>query len=415
MNKHAAAARLSKREDKYSEMTPLARASRRRFCLLVILGAATALPSRAVPEAIPSTGDLTKVLQPFVDSNSLVGAVVAVADKNKIVDLEAVGYADLATKKPLTIDSTFWIASMSKPITATAFMMLVDEGKISIDDPVEKYLPEFANIMVVDPKDPTHARVKPTHPILIREILSHTSGLPAHTQGPGPHKDDAATLTELAHLYAMQTLNSQPATTYAYTNLGPNLAGRIIEIVSGMPFQQFLQTRLFDPLGMSETTFIPTPDEVARLATAYQISPDKSGFIPANPLTFTYPLSDPKRQPMPAGGLFSTATDIMKFCRMLLNDGTVDGKQYLTPAAIQQMTTNYAPPTGKDRYGLCFVLGEDGAFLHAGGYKTYMEIDPKTGRTWDFMTQYLGKDWPHDGNKMIKTLKAAVAAMPLTP
>jgi len=369
----------------------------------------------AAPADAPSSGGIAKLLQPFVDSNSLPGAVILVADKDKILDLEAVGYADLASKKPMTTDSYFWIASMSKSITAAAVMMLVDEGKLSIDDPVEKYLPEFANRMVVDPKDPTHTPHPANHPILIREILSHTSGLPNHTQTPGPHKDDIQTLEERAHFYSQQTLESQPGTAYAYTNLGPNLAGRIVEIVSGMPFQQFLQTRLFDPLGMTETTFVPSNDELARLASAYQAGPDKKSFLPANEMSFTYPFSDPKRQPMPAGGLFSTATDISKFCQMLLNNGTFHGKQYLSPEAIHQMTTDRAPQGGKDHYGLGFGLGPNGVYFHAGGYKTYMEIDPKTGRTWVYMVQYFGHDWPNDGNKVMNVVKAAAAKIPASP
>lgn len=383
---------------------------------LCVIAAGFCSVAQAGEQVPPSSGNIAQALRPFVDSNSLPGAVVLVADKDKILDLEAAGYSDLETKKPMTTDSYFWIASMSKSITACALMMLADEGKLSIDDPVQKYLPEFANLMVVDPKDPAHTPHKPSHPILISEILSHTSGLPNHTKGPGPRKDDSQTLEERAHFYSTQTLETDPGTAYAYTNLGPNLAGRIIEVVSGMSYVQFLQTRIFDPLGMKETTFNPTPGELARLATAYKLNDAKTGFAPVGDLaSFTYPLSDPKRQPMPAGGLFSTAIDISKFCQMLLNGGTYHGKTFLSPNAIRQMTINRAPEQGKDRYGLGFGLGPNGVFFHAGGYKTYMEINPKTGRIWVYMVQYFGHDWPNDGSKVMGVLKAAIAKIPAQP
>lgn len=384
--------------------------SRGLFPLALILAAAGLVEARADDSTPPpSSGVITRVLQPFLDSNSLPGAVVLVADKDKILDLEAVGYQDLATKKPMTTNSYFWIASMTKSFTAAAMMMLVQDGKLSIDDPVEKYLPEFAHRMVVDPNDPTHTPHPADRPFLIRELLSHTSGLPKHTDRPGPHPDDTPTLEERAHFYSLQTLDAQPGTVFNYTNLGPNLAGRIIEIASGMPYETFLQTRLLGPLGMTETKFIPTDEELTRLATCYQASPDLKSFVPANGMSFTYPLSNPKRQPLPCGGLFSTATDISKFCRMLLNGGTFQGRQYLTPESIRQMTIDRTPPGGKVHYGLGFDLEPNGAFGHAGGYQTYMEIDPQTNRTWVFMVQFFGNKWPHDGNKVRGAVKAAVA------
>ena len=137
----------------------------------------------AMAQTPPSSGGLAAKLQPFIDDQTMAGAVMLVATKDKILDLEAVGYSDLAAKTPMTTQSFFWIASMSKAMTASALMMLVDEGKVSVDDPVEKYLPEFQGQMVADPKDPASAPHSPSHPITIREILSHTSGLSFRTAG----------------------------------------------------------------------------------------------------------------------------------------------------------------------------------------------------------------------------------------
>ena len=185
---------------------------------------------------------LTDSLQPFVDSHTLAGAVVLVADRDKVLDLEAVGYADVAAKTPMKTDDLFWIASMSKPMTAAAFMMLVDEGKVKLDDPVEKYLPEFKDQWVIAEQDKDHMLLKrPTHPITVRNILSHTSGLPFTSAMETPTLD-LLPLRDAVRSYAMTPLQFEPDSKYQYSNAGINTAGRIIEVVSGMPYEEFLRT-----------------------------------------------------------------------------------------------------------------------------------------------------------------------------
>ena len=255
-----------------------------------------------------SGGRMAAVLQPFVNRHTLAGAVVLVADENHVLDVEAVGYADVAAKKPMRTDCVFWIASQSKPITATALMMLVDEGKVKLDDPVEKYLPEFKGQMVVAERDEEHVLLrKPKHPITVRNVLSHTSGLPFSSPIEKPTLD-LFSLECRVRSYAMLPLEFEPDTKYLYANAGVNIAARIIEVVSGVPFQTFLDQRLFTPLDMKDTTFWPAGERLQRLAKAYKPAKGDLEECPIDQLK--YPLDDPQRQPMPAGGLFSTAADL---------------------------------------------------------------------------------------------------------
>ncbi|HEX3989352.1 MAG TPA: serine hydrolase domain-containing protein, partial [Verrucomicrobiae bacterium] len=213
---------------------------------------------------------ISSALQPFVESHSLAGAVTLVANKDDILSINCVGYSDVAAQKPMKPDSMFWIASQSKPMTTTAFMMLVDEGKVSVDDPVEKYLPEFKGQMLVAERNGDHVVLKkPSHPILIREILSHTSGLPFSSRPEQPTLD-ALPLREAVMTYAMSPLEFEPGTKYAYANAGINTAARIIEVVSGMPYEEFMRQRLFKPLGMKDTTFWPTESQERRIAKSYK-------------------------------------------------------------------------------------------------------------------------------------------------
>ncbi len=231
--------------------------TRYRIAITVLLALAPlALLAAPAGEPAPSKG-VAKVLQPFVDAHNLAGAVTLVADKDRVLSLDAVGFADIAAMVLMPVNALFWIASMSKPITATALMMLVDAGKVNLDDPVEKYLPEFKGqqLAVKQAKGPPVLR-QPRHPITVREILSHTSGLPFRS-AVEQSTLDRLTLREGAASYAKTPLTFEPGTDYAYSNAGINTAGRIIEVVSGMPYEDFLDQKLFRPLGMKDTTFWP--------------------------------------------------------------------------------------------------------------------------------------------------------------
>ena len=336
-------------------------------------------------------------LQPFVQKHELAGAVALVVGKDKVLAVEAVGFADVAGKRAMKTDSMFWIASQSKPMTATAVVMLVDEGKIALDDAVEKYLPEFRGQMVVAEKDGEHQLLrKPGHPITVREVLSHVSGLPFQSDVEKPTLDGLP-LEAAVRSYAMTPLQSEPGTKYQYSNAGINTAARIIEVVTKMKYEEFMQQRLFTPLGMKDTTFWPTKTQAKRIAKSYR--PDKAkANLEEFPISqLIYPLSDrTHRFPMPAGGLFSTAQDTARFCQMLLNGGQLDGQRYLSDAAFKELTRRQTPVSLKDSYGLGFSVGSD-SFGHGGAHATNMEIRPAKGVALVWMVQHGG--FPGDGGK----------------
>jgi CubicO group peptidase (beta-lactamase class C family) len=356
----------------------------------------TAAPPRAPAEDAARAKSIAAVLQPFVDRHALAGAVTLVADRDKVLDLEAVGYSDVKAGTPLKTDALFWIASQSKPITATAFMMLVDEGKVSLDDPVSKYIPEFKDVWLAVEQDKEHVLLKrPKHAPTVRNILSHTSGLPFRSAMEQPTLD-LLPLREGVASYAMTPLQYEPGTRYQYSNAGINTAGRIIEVVSGMPYEEFLDRRLFKPLGMKDTTFWPDESQVARLAKSYKPDAKKTDLEEITVGQLHYPLNDHTRQPMPAGGLFSTATDLGRFCQMVLRGGEFEGKRCLSEEAVKQMTSKQTGDALKDAYGLGWATG-GGSFGHGGAYATNMSIDPKRGLVTVWMVQHAG--YPADGNK----------------
>lgn len=336
-------------------------------------------------------GTVVKVLQPFIDNHTLAGAVVLVATGDKILTTETIGYADINAKKLMRSDNTFWIASMTKAMTVAALMMLVDEGKVNISDPVEKYLPEFKGQMVAIERDDNHMLLsKPSHPITIREMLSHTSGLP--TDYPLGARLNERSLRERVAAYALSPLRFEPGSRFEYGNGGFETAGRIIEVVSGMSYEEFMQKRLLAPLGMADTTFNPTKQQIRRLAKSYLPNENQTGMIEI-PTPLLDPVDKRIRTANPAGGLFSTANDVSIFCQFLLNGGIHDGKRLVSEASIKQMTTTqtgdiFGTGDNEGGYGLglmttsrdhgaAFPLST-GAFGHSGAYRTDMWIDPKT-------------------------------------
>jgi CubicO group peptidase (beta-lactamase class C family) len=343
-------------------------------------------------------------LGPYVDRHELAGAMALVADRDSVLTVETVGFSDIEAKKPMPPDALFWIASQSKPITATALMMLVDEGKVNIDDAVEKYLPEFRGQWLEAERDNRHLLLKhPRHPITVKNILSHTSGLPFKCDLEQPTLD-LLPLRVGAMGYAMTPLVFEPDTKYQYSNAGINTAGRIIEVVSGMPYEKFLDKRLFSPLGMRDTTFWPKASQLKRLAKAYRPNAAKDGLEETTILQLKYPLDDRSRQPMPAGGLFSTAQDLVRFCQMVLNGGTFEGKQLLSEASVRKMTSRQTPEDLKQAYGLGWKL-DKGSFGHGGAFATNMDIDPNRGLITIFLVQHQG--FPGKGKESLGAFREA--------
>ena len=343
----------------------------------------------------PSTS--SSLLKPFVDKHELAGAVALVADKNKVLSVEAVGFADIAAGKVMRQDNIFWIASQTKPMTAVAVMMLVDEGKISLDDPIEKYLPEFRGQMVVAEKDNEHIVLrKPKHPITVRETLNHTSGLPFKSAIEEPTLDGLS-LSSAVRSYAMTPLLSEPGTVYRYSNAGINTAARLIEVVGKVKYEDFMQQKLFDPLGMIDTTFWPNEAQSLRVAKSYRPDASKTNLAEFPISQLIHPLSDRvHRFPMPAGGLFSTAIDTSLFCRMLLNNGELDGKRYLSENAMRELSKRQTPPAMKESYGLGFSVSPD-SYGHGGAQATNMEIRSGKGLVLVWMVQHGG--FPGEGSK----------------
>ncbi|HUN82645.1 MAG TPA: serine hydrolase domain-containing protein, partial [Phycisphaerae bacterium] len=280
-----------------------------------------ASPLSFAQSAVPNPDEkrsLADVISPYIENHEIAGAVALIADRDRVIDHQAVGYADIAAHRPMKDDDIFWIASMSKAMTAAAVMMLVDEGKLSLDDPVEKYLPEFKDQMVLVAPPAAAAASLPTtsnpgagvtplpnlepvkHPITIRELLSHTAGLPFRSKRETPVLDGLPLKTAVES-YAAEPLQSQPGEKYSYSNEGINTAGRIVEIVSDMPYEEFMRKRLFVPLGMNDTTFWPSDEQLTRIAESYESGSLREVHIQ----DLTYPLSDhARRYPIPAGGLF---------------------------------------------------------------------------------------------------------------
>jgi CubicO group peptidase (beta-lactamase class C family) len=343
--------------------------------------------------AAPKLAGIDAAMQEKINENEIAGAVTVVLTKDKILHLESTGYADVATKRAIAPDSLFWIASMTKPITGVAVLMLQDEGKLNVADPVAKYIPEFANL-----KTPSG---KPAN-LTLTQILTHTSGL---GEAAGERARSAKTLAELVPVWLAAPMQYEPGEKWKYTQSGINLAGRIVEIVSGMTFDVFLQQRLFNPLGMKNTTFYPTDAQKARLATAYAKNKESGALQPVAPRSDFGSRDHP---PQGNGGLYSTANDYARFCQMLLNRGTLNGKRYLSEAAFKVMTSVHTGDleTGffREKFGRNYGWGigtcvlriphagpaemlSAGTFGHGGAWGTQAWIDPVKGVAYLLMVQ----------------------------
>lgn len=321
-------------------------------------------------------------MQAAVDQKEIAGAVTLLVTADQLKDCGAVGFADLAKKTPMKSDSLFWIASMTKPITGVAIMMLQEEGKLSIDDPAAKYLPELGRMKMLD--------TRPSDTITIKHLLTHTAGLPENTP---EETASAKNLQDLVTAFSTKPMSAEPGDKWQYSQTAMNSLGRIIEVVSGKALPEFFAERIFQPLGMKDTTFYPTKEQIARLATPYRYDKAKKELEPAEIFIFAgRKLDDPNRVPLANGGLFSTAGDYGRFLQMLLNNGTVNGKQYLKPETVKLMSTVHTDDlttgfTDGNGWGLsvCVVrkpqgvtgMLSPGSYGHGGAYGTQGWIDPE--------------------------------------
>jgi CubicO group peptidase (beta-lactamase class C family) len=352
--------------------------------LLLLVGSAC-LGAENEPTA---STEVTAAMQPYLDSNKLAGIVALIADKTgKVHYKNILGYADVEARKPISEDNIFWIASMTKMFAGASIMMLVDEGKVRLDDPATRFIPQLEKWMVVAEKDQSHVLLKsPARPVTIRHLLSHTSGLSGSAELQQVTGSDSTPLKARALSSVTGPLQSQPGDKYAYGNQGMNIAARIVEIISGMPYEEFLQKRFFDPLGMADTSFWPTDAQIARLAGAYGSNKDKTGYTRGGVGFLTKPYSDRvHRFPEAGGGLFSTTHDILRYGLMLANDGELDGKHYLSHAAMDELRKEQTGTTHVN-YSLGYHL-RNGMFGHDGAYGTDLSVNPATGMIAVFMIQ----------------------------
>jgi CubicO group peptidase (beta-lactamase class C family) len=352
--------------------------------------------------------ELTPELQKLVDQGKMPGGVVLVARHGKVVHLAAFGYRDLASKTPMTDDTIFAIASMTKPITCIALMTLVEEGKIGLDDPVSKYLPELAGLRVLgDAKDDTPteiATVPAKRPVTIRDLLSHTSGFAyggflsfdvrlgrsytrARVQEAG-----MKTIAEQVERLAKVPLAHQPGDGWTY-GLSHDVLGRVIEVVSGQSFDAFLKERIFTPLDLRDTSFLVPESKRDRVATIY-----RGGLLGSlNPLPRNFGSATFFSG---GGGLLSTARDYSRFAQMLASRGELGGVRIVKPETIALMTTNQIgdrKALGLFQYGLGFGLemtpGRDGGkpvlnrYFWGGLFSTNFWVDPRHDLVALVMTQ----------------------------
>lgn len=369
--------------------------------LILVANAASAVGADAEPPASP---EVTAAMQPYRDHFKLAGVVGIIADRDGNIRYKnLLGYADVEAQESIRDDKVFWIASMSKMFAGASIMILVDEGKVSLDDPVTKFIPELKGWPVAEEKDDAHLLLKPpVRPVTVRHILSHTSGLAGSSELQRATGSDSTSLKARALSSVTGPLQSQPGDKYAYGNQGMNIAARIVEIVSGTPYETFLQQRFFDPLGMTETTFWPTEAQVARLAGAYGPNKDRNGFARGDVGFLTKPWSDrTHRYPEAGGGLFSTAHDIFRYGLMLVNDGELDGRRYLSPAAMDELRRQQTGTTNVN-YSLGYHL-RNGMFGHDGAYGTDLSVDPKTGMVAIFMVQCTSGDQWEARDLFLKT------------
>lgn len=370
--------------------------------LLALCGSlwpAAGQPSRSAGVNTTILSQIPQRIEHFIDTKTVAGAVTLVATGADVVEFDALGMADIEAGRPMAKDSIFQIMSMTKPVTAIGIMMLAEEGKLALRDPVEQYLPEFHNQRVATNVGPDAARLAtPDHPFTIRDLLTHTAGIV--DAAPAAIHDYPqlmnVPLDEVVRQLARQPLLFQPGTQWSYSSPGIEILGRLIEVCSGQKYEDFIAARILRPLGMKDSFFYPPADKVSRIAMVYASNSGKLAPAPGSILA-----GDPAKHrqgavfPAPGWGLYSTAEDLLHLYRMMLNNGVYEGHRYLSPFSVHLMTeahTTGIHPVGWMRgadYGLAWEvvtdpLGElaghsQGTYGHGGAFGTQGWIDPQNG------------------------------------
>lgn len=335
----------------------------------------------------------------FINEKVVAGTVTLVARGDKLIEFDALGMADIEASHPMQKDTIFQIMSMTKPITAIGIMMLAEEGKLALRDPVEQYLPEFRGQHVAANVGPDSARLRrPDNPVTIRDLLTHTAGI--QDSAPDAIHDYPQLLNvplkDVVRQLAKQPLLFQPGTQWSYSSPGIEILGRLIEVCSGQTYEEFIESRILKPLGMKDTFFYPPADKISRIAMVYVQKDGKLVRAPGSILG-----GDPSKYrkgavfPAPGWGLYSTAEDLLHVYRMMLNDGMYEGRRYLSTFSTHLMTeahTTAIHPVGWMRgadYGLAWEVVTDplgelaghrkGTYGHGGAFGTQGWIDPVNG------------------------------------
>jgi CubicO group peptidase (beta-lactamase class C family) len=358
-----------------------------------------------------SPGPVTLAIDSFIEANEISGAVTLVAKDGEIVRLEARGKADMANNRRMKQNNLFWIASMTKPLTGAAILLLQDQGKLSTDDLVEQHLSEFSDLWLIDQKSPNQQTLKrPSRKITLKDLLTHTSGVP-NVSIPRAH----STLGEVVSIVSQQPLQFEPGSRWSYSNAGMDTLGHIVEVISGQSFDEFLNDQFFKPLGMQHTSFHPSKRQSSRLAKTYQKDKETGALKEAKIHILKAPLWDKQRTVRPAGGLFSTAEDLFYFYQMMLNRGVWKGNRILSEEAINELTKTQTGDiktgfTEGMSWGLGFQVVKapqgvtsmlsPGTFGHGGAYATQSWADPVHQSIYILMIQRRG--FPNGDNSPVR-------------
>ncbi len=377
----------------------------------------------ATPETVGMSSEriarLHDAMQGLVDEGRLAGITTMIARHGQMVDFETYGYRDLETDEPMAEDVLFRIYSMSKPVTGVALMMLYEEGKFRLNDPVSRYIPEFSDLKVAASWGPDGPVLEDAdHAMTIRELMTHTAGLAYGIGDPHPADrlysssgvlDSTGTLKDMIQKLAGLPLRQQPGTQWSYS-AAVDVQGYLVEVLSGQPFDEFLEERIFDPLGMVDTGFHVPEANHGRLAQVYGY--DRNGDLLPTPTPDASggprPFLDPATFFSGGGGLVSTTMDYMRFCQMLLNGGELDGVRLLSPTTVDMMRTNHLPREMKEYspglgFGLDFSVvldevaagsGSVGEYSWGGAAGTWFWIDPVQDLVFVGMIQQFGSRRP---------------------
>jgi CubicO group peptidase (beta-lactamase class C family) len=377
----------------------------------------------AAPESVGMSAErlerVTTAMQGYIDRGQVAGVVTLIARRGKVVHLESLGYRHAEGKAPMTDDTIFRLASMTKPIASVALMMLWEEGHFQLRDPISKFLPEYAEMDVATVPDDnervgtTYKRVAAARPITVQHILTHTAGFPNNYRGltkddylalraKRDNNEGSWTIGTMSKELAQMPLNFHPGDKWEY---GPatDIVGRLVEVISGQTFDEFLKEHVFGPLDMTDTHFYLPAEKVERFAALYRPNEEGKYELTEAPSVESRYIKEPHTYFSGAGGLVSTARDYFRFHQMMLNGGELDGVRLLGPKTVELMTTNhigdletwlrgpgygfglgYSVVTNK---GLSGMPAQLGSYAWGGAFCTVFWVDPKEELIGILMTQ----------------------------